>query len=272
MFEMHQSRPRHQTRCPSPSALGQPYCGPRKSGPIHRWGRLATTHRTLPANWPFPRHRVASDRSGQSPAPPTHPNQILDRSRTASARAIPSGTRKTVRELVRYSLVESDGTASDVLLRLAGGPLTVTKYLRSLGISNLVIANSEMDMSWQRQYDDWCTPEAAVQLLVILEKGTAGSESSRDLLLQYMQETDTGKNRIRKLLPKGTTVADKTVASGTQDGRTAATNDTGLVTLPDGRYMAIAIFVIDAEASDEIRDEVIAEIARAAWDEWVAKR
>jgi beta-lactamase class A len=117
----------------------------------------------------------------------------------------PDGTRKTVRELIRYTIVESDGTASDALLRLAGGPSVVTGYVRSLGISDLVVANSEMEMSWQTQYDDWCTPQAAVQLLVILEKGTTLSKSSRALLLQYMQETETGKNRIRHLLPKGTT-------------------------------------------------------------------
>lgn len=184
----------------------------------------------------------------------------------------PGGTRKSVRELIRYTIVESDGSASDALLRLVGGPSVVTRYVRSLGITELIIANSEMDMSWQTQYDDWCTPQAAVQLLVILEKGKTLSKSSRALLLQYMQETETGKMRIRHLLPKRTTVADKTGASGTQNGRTAATNDIGLVTLPDGRHLAIAIFVSDSEAPDEICDGVIAKIARAAWDEWSPAR
>ena len=177
-----------------------------------------------------------------------------------------------MRELIRYAIVESDGSASDALLRLVGGPSVVTRYLGSLGISDLVVANSEMEMSWQTQYDDWCTPQAAVQLLVILEKGKTLSKSSRALLLQYMQETETGKMRIRHLLPKGTTVADKTGASGTHNGRTAATNDIGLVTLPDGRHLAIAIFVSDSAASDEAREGVIAKIARAAWDEWVPAR
>jgi beta-lactamase class A len=84
-----------------------------------------------------------------------------------------------------------------------------------------------------------------------------------------MQESKTGVARILSLLPKGTVVADKTGASGMQDGRAAATNDIGLVTLPDGRHMAIAIFVSDSEAADAVRDSVIAKIARSAWDEWV---
>src|SRR5690348_10908908 len=39
-----------------------------------------------------------------------------------------------LREVLRYAIAESDGTASDVLLRLVGGPDRVTAYLRELGI------------------------------------------------------------------------------------------------------------------------------------------
>jgi beta-lactamase class A len=183
----------------------------------------------------------------------------------------PAGTQKTIRDLIRYALVESDGTASDVLLRLLGGPQTVTSYVRSLGVGDLIVANSEMDMTWQRQYDDWCTPEAAAQLLAALEKGKGVSTESRALILQDMQETKTGMNRIRHLLPSGTVVADKTGASGTKDGLTAATNDIALVNLPDGRHLALAIFVADSTASDNARDDLIAKLARAAWDAWVSR-
>jgi beta-lactamase class A len=46
----------------------------------------------------------------------------------------PEGVSLTVRELLRFAVSESDGTASDVLLRLAGGGAKVTEYLRGLGI------------------------------------------------------------------------------------------------------------------------------------------
>jgi beta-lactamase class A len=32
--------------------------------------------------------------------------------------------------------------------------------------------------------------------------------------------------------------------------------------------MAIAVFVSDSQANNAIREEVIAKVARAAWDEW----
>jgi beta-lactamase class A len=181
----------------------------------------------------------------------------------------PGGTRKTIRELIRYALVESDGTASDILLREAGGSSAVMKYLQSQGVGDLIVAHSEMQLTWKTQYEDWCTPSAAVKLLMNLENGIGISDDSKALVLKYMEESETGIARIRNLLPKGTVVADKTGASGMQGGRAAATNDIALVTLPDGRHMAIAIFVSDSEAPDAVRDSVIAKIARTTWDEWV---
>jgi beta-lactamase class A len=181
----------------------------------------------------------------------------------------PGGTRKTIGELIRYALVESDGTASDILLREAGGAPAVRNYLRGFGVSDLIVKHTEMEMTWKTQYEDWCTPRAAVQVLLMLQRGQGISVASRELILNYMEESETGAARIRNLLPKGAMVADKTGASGMQNGLAAATNDIGLVTLPDGRHMAIAIFVSDSEAADAVRDSVIAKIARASWDAWV---
>jgi beta-lactamase class A len=72
-------------------------------------------------------------------------------------------------------------------------------------------------------------------------------------------------------LPPGTIVAHKTVSSGTTDGSTPATNDIGLVTMPGGRHLALAVFVADSRADDAAREEVIAKIARAVFD-WFSGR
>ena len=44
------------------------------------------------------------------------------------------------------------------------------------------------------------------------------------------------------------------------------TNDIGLIPLPDGRRIAIAVFVTDSTADQATREQVIARIARAAYD------
>ena len=43
-------------------------------------------------------------------------------------------------------------------------------------------------------------------------------------------------------------------------------NDIGIITLPDGRHLAVAAFVSDSAANDDTRDAIIARLAKAAWD------
>jgi beta-lactamase class A len=202
----------------------------------------------------------------------------LDKSvRVAKADLVPAGLHSPIRdehpagdfdmplkELLRYAVAESDGTASDVLLRLAGGPERVTAWLRKLGVEDLVVATSEMEMSREVhvQYRNWSTPNAMVKLLSKL------SPRRDALLMKWMVESTPGARRIKGLLPAGTVVAHKTGTSGTDSGMTRATNDVGLVTLPDGRHLAIAVFVSDSRADTTTREAVIAKIARTAWDRY----
>ncbi|HEX8178492.1 MAG TPA: class A beta-lactamase [Pyrinomonadaceae bacterium] len=181
----------------------------------------------------------------------------------------PRGVSITVRELLRYMLVQSDGTASDVLLRLAGGPRRVNAYLRGLGIAGIVVANTEQEFAQDNrvQYRNWATPKAMIELLRAVQAGRGLSASSRALLLQFMTDSVPGAHRLKGLLPAGASVAHKTGTSGTVAGVTAATNDVGLITLPDGRHLAMAVFVSDSPADEATREGVIARLALAAW-EW----
>jgi beta-lactamase class A len=182
----------------------------------------------------------------------------------------PNGTEMTVEELVEWTVSESDTTTSDVLLRVIGIE-TVKRYLDGLGINNIVVADSEKEIGrdWETQYRNWASPEGAVALLRALQKTRAGlSVQSQALILRYLIETPRGAKRLKGLLPAGTVVAHKPGTSGSRHGVTAATNDIGLITLPDGRHLAIAVFVTDSPADEKTREEVIAKIARAAWDKW----
>jgi len=180
------------------------------------------------------------------------------------------GREFSLAELLKYMVSESDNTASDVLLRQVGEPRIVTEYLRGLGVNNIVVANTEKELGQDTavQYRNYATPDAAVVLLRAFHEGKGLSKSSQALLLQLMTETTTGPKRIKGLLPDGTVVAHKTGTSSTVNGVTAATNDVGLVTLPNGRHMAIAVFVSDSGANDAVREEVIAKVAKAAWGAW----
>jgi beta-lactamase class A len=196
------------------------------------------------------------------------PSDVLQGSRILDEKS--QGMEFSLAELLKYMVSESDGTSCNVLLRLVGEPRIVTEYLRSLGVNDIVVANTEKELAQDPavKYRNYATPDATVLLLRAFHEGKGLSKSSQALLLQLMTETTTGPKRIKGLLPDGTVVAHKTGTSSTVNGVTAATNDVGLVTLPNGRHMAIAVFVSDSQANDAIREEVIAKVARAAWDEW----
>lgn len=189
--------------------------------------------------------------------------------------ANPQGATFTLRELIRLMISESDGTASDVLLNLAGGPEKVSAYLRSLGVDGVMVATTERAMAQgdeQVQYRNFATPESMLTLLRALQEGRGLSRASRSLLLDFMLKSTPGPRRLKGMLPTGTPVAHKTGTSNTVEGVTRATNDVGIVTLPDGRHMAVAVFVSDTKADADVREGVIAKIARAAWDCWSPKR
>jgi beta-lactamase class A len=180
------------------------------------------------------------------------------------------GFEMTVRELLRVMMVDGDGTACDVLLRLAGGPAATTERRRAWGVKEMIVATSEKAMSRgpKVQYRNWATPQGALGLLRVLQQGSFLSRSHCELLLQFMAGSATGPRRIKGLLPAGTVVSHKTGSSGTVRGLTRATNDIGIVSLSDGRHLAIAVFVSDSRADEAARDKVIAETARAAWEHY----
>ena len=180
----------------------------------------------------------------------------------------PEGTSLSLRDVIRFAVAESDGTASDVLLRLSGGPAAVTAYLRGLGINGVIVATSELEMARgpMVQYRNRATPDSMVDLLRAFHTGRGLSPAGRTLLEDFMAQSSPGPKRLKGLLPPGTRVAHKTGTSGTTANLTRATNDVGIVTLPNGRHLAIAVFISDSTASLDLREETIAKIARAAWD------
>lgn len=173
-----------------------------------------------------------------------------------------------VQDLIRGALVDSDGVASDILMRSLGGPAAVNAYVRSLGIDGIEIRDTEQTLGRDVQLENRNTaePRAMVALLRMLADRSPLSPDHTHLLLGWMTSTHTGDHRLKALLPPGTVVADKTGTSGTNRMHTNATNDVGLITLPDGRRLAVAVLVADSAAPAAVRERVIAEIGKAVWD------
>jgi beta-lactamase class A len=166
----------------------------------------------------------------------------------------------SARRLMRRMLVHSDNRATDVLPNDLGGPRAVHDWLQDNGISGLRVDRNIADLLrskrdlWDRR--DSSTPVAMIDLLSRIYKAELIKPESRNYLLDLMAQCQTGRNRMKALLPFGTPVEHKT---GTLDG---LTDDVGFITLPDGRRVAVAIFA----RGGRDRPRTIAESARAIYD------
>ena len=168
-------------------------------------------------------------------------------------------------QLLAAIIMNSDNVACDILFRAAGGPQRVQAYIKGLGINDISIAATEAEMhaSWPVQYTNWTTPAAMLTLLEKFDAGKILSTQSTQLLLNWMSASPRITGRIKGLLPTGTPVAHKPGTSDTSpEGITAATNDVGIITLPNKKHLLIAVFVADAKATGTTREWVIARISQ----------
>jgi beta-lactamase class A len=209
------------------------------------------------------------------------------------------GLALSIRNLLELMLLISDNSATDILLREAGGGEAVTARLRSLGIEGINVnrscarliadwrgvSNLPPEEKWNpemfelvfstvkpeeqkaaaKNFDndtrDTATPDGMAALLERVFRKDMLKPESAELLLDVMRRCRTGEARLRGILPEGTEIAHKT---GTIGG---TTNDVGIITLPDGAgHVAIAVFVKSSEKDVPARERTIAEIARAVHD------
>ncbi|HYV06556.1 MAG TPA: class A beta-lactamase [Blastocatellia bacterium] len=209
------------------------------------------------------------------------------------------GLSVSVRNLMELMLLISDNSATDILLREAGGGEAVTGRMRSLGIEGINVnrscarliadwvgvSNLPPEETWTPEmfkvlfsavkpeeqkaavarFDsdtrDTSTPDGMAALLERIFRRDLLKPESAELLLDIMRRCRTGEARLRGILPDGTEIAHKTGTIG------RSTNDVGIITLPDGAgHLAIAVFVKASDKDGAARERAIAEVARAAHD------
>lgn len=174
-----------------------------------------------------------------------------------------------ISELIEYTVAMSDNVGCDVLLRLIGGPKVVNDYIVSKGVKNTQIVYNEelMQSAWKNQYENYTTMKSATRLLKDFYKGKILSKKSTEFLLAVMYRTSTGLNKIVEQLPKYAKVAHKTGSSGKNDaGLTGAENDIAIITLPNGKTYAIAIFVSDSTESYDVNCKMISDISKVVFE------
>jgi len=172
-------------------------------------------------------------------------------------------------EILEFTVAKSDNNGCDILLKLLGGTQTVQKFMDSKGVKGFQIKYNEeaMHKDWNVQYENYTTTNSAVQTLKKFYDGKLLSKKSTDYLMKVMLSTSTGLNKLIEQLPKNTPAARKTGASGKNDaGLTGAENEIAIVTLPNGKHYAIAVFVSNSTETDAVNCKMISDISKSVWD------
>lgn len=176
-------------------------------------------------------------------------------------------TGMTIEELARTTLVQSDNTAANVLLRRAGGPAQLTAFWRSIGdnVSRLDRYETELNEVPPGTELDTTTPAAMAQTVARLVDGDALQPASRAKIRAWMAEVQTGTRRLRAGLPEGWAVGDNT---GTGLGERSHTYvDVGYAGPAGRKPLVVAAYFNPSRLTDGVSPEaeaVLAEVARIA--------
>ncbi len=212
--------------------------------------------------------------------------------------------RITARRLFEAMLLNSDSTAADALMKLAGGPEAVQHKLKELDVDGIRVdrlernlqvealgltppidfaqpdalarALDELDALEQRKAldrylkdpRDTGNARGLVKLLVRLTDGRMIQPRYVAMLLDLMKRTKTGNDRLRSGFPQGWTVAHRSGTSATVLGVTAAFNDVALVIGPKGQRIALALLISGAASSAADLALFHKAAARAVYEEW----
>jgi beta-lactamase class A len=176
-------------------------------------------------------------------------------------------------DLIEIMITRSSNPATDALLAAVGGPGSVNAWMRRHGfndfsinrdIATLVRDDGEFDPASRIDTRDAATPRTMVKFLSALYRGDFLDPQSRQVLLGALSRTVTGKRRIPAMMPVGARVSHKTGSLNN------TSSDIGLIECPDGRVIAVAIYVT-GQGARAAREDKIAEISRALYDGFAAR-
>lgn len=210
------------------------------------------------------------------------------------------GVSLSLHNLLELMLLISDNSATDLVLKAAGGGRAVNERLAALGVTGISVDRPTIQLiadaigvkdlgaesgwtldsfrakaravtpeqekaaatAFYQDRRDTSTPRGMAHLLQKVWKREGLSERSSALLLDIMLRCQTGEARIKGLLPPRTDVMHKTGTLGI-----GVANDVGIMRLPDGAgHVVIAVFVKESQANAATQERTIAQVSRAVYD------
>lgn len=176
-----------------------------------------------------------------------------------------------VRELLRYTLMQSDNNASNYMFETLRSVAETDSFVATLiprENFRLVVTEADMWSDHDRCYENCSSPLGAAMLIDRLYTDNTLCPVNRDFICTTLRECRTGTDRIvAPLADKKEVVVGHKTGSGFRNdyGVLSAHNDVAYVTLPDGRHYALAVLVKDFHGSEAEAAKVIAGISATVY-------
>jgi beta-lactamase class A len=170
----------------------------------------------------------------------------------------------SVEALCEATIEASDNTAANLLMRSAGGPPGLTKFIRGLGDT---VTRSDRYEPNSNQYSgvlDTTTPRAITTSAQKILLGDVLTPQSRQKLEDWMIASTPGLKRIRSALPPGWLAGDRPGTSVEEE-----TNDYAIVRPPGRAPLLVAAYYDAPKLSMDDREIVLYE-AGSAFVKWAA--
>lgn len=168
---------------------------------------------------------------------------VLPNSPAVEAQLINGADSMTVQDLCKAIVTQSDNAAANILLTGIGGPATLTDFMRGTGdeVTRLDRIEPELNSNLPGDPRDTTTPRAMVDSMLRIFTQDILSLPARALLIDWMNNSRTGMDRVRAGMPRSWQVGDKT---GT--GHNGAVNDLAIAYPPGRRPIFIAVYMSES--------------------------
>lgn len=176
----------------------------------------------------------------------------------------------TVRDLLRYTLSQSDNNASNIMFKNMLNTAQTDSFIAKLiPHSSFQIAYTEEEMSadHDKAYSNYTSPLGAAMLMNRLFTESLISNEKQDFIKNALKECKTGIDRIvAPLLDKeGVVIAHKTGSGVNENGILAAHNDVAYICLPNKVCYTLAVFVKDFKGNESQASQFVAHISAVVY-------
>jgi beta-lactamase class A len=211
----------------------------------------------------------------------------------------------TIRQLLEHMLLNADGTATDALMRLVGGPARIHRELARAGLKEgiridryereiqpavfglkpdpaladpqrFAEAIDSLDPKLRKRAQklylqdprDTGSPQAIASFYAALARGGLLSRRNSSFVLDLLRRTKTGQGRLAAGIGRGWSMAHRSGQTRTTDGFTAVFSDSGIATSPDGARIAMVVFVEGASRPVSQLKDFQQQVSRTILDAW----